>query len=78
MLAARVRSLALLSEETYELRGATGGGSQVAMEIQWKGTLLQPIREFAAGQILEARFAVFLKFRDGLIVRQRNYGGPIS
>ena len=78
MLAARARSLALLSEETYDLRGATGGGSQVAMEIHWKGTLSQARGEFAAGQVLKARFALFLKFRDGLIVRQRNYGGPIS
>jgi len=28
---------------------------------------------FVAGQKLELRSAIFLKFRDGLIVRQRNY-----
>lgn len=26
-----------------------------------------------AGQVLRARFGVFLDFRDGRIVRQRNY-----
>ena len=28
---------------------------------------------FAAGQVLHARFAVFLTFRDGQIVKQHNY-----
>ena len=73
LLGARERSLDALSEERYELRGAAGGGSQVALEIHWTGAVARAIPQFAAGQKLEGRLAVFLKFRDGLIVRQRNY-----
>jgi ketosteroid isomerase-like protein len=71
---ARARSLALLRSEHYDLRGATGGGSQVAMEVHWTGIAGANCAPFVSGQKLEARSAVFLKFRDGLIVRQRNYG----
>jgi ketosteroid isomerase-like protein/carbon monoxide dehydrogenase subunit G len=71
---ARTRSLALLRSEHYDLRGATGGGSQVAMEVHWTGIAGANCGPFVSGQKLEARSAVFLKFRDGLIVRQRNYG----
>jgi ketosteroid isomerase-like protein len=72
----RARSLASISSEHYELMGATGGGSQVALEIAWTG-----IEGVASGAIeaehrREARLAVFLTFRDGLIVRQRNYACP--
>jgi ketosteroid isomerase-like protein len=70
---ARSRGLALLSSEQYDLRGATGFGSQVAMEVQWTGTVSKTTGAFVTGQKLDARFALFLKFRDGLIVRQRNY-----
>ncbi len=75
---ARTRSLALLRFQHYELRGATGGGSQVAMEVHWTGMVGVNRAPFVAGQKLEARSAVFLKFRDGRIVRQRNYDLPTS
>jgi ketosteroid isomerase-like protein len=70
---ARSLSLARLSTQSYELRGATGGGSQVAMEVGWTAVVREATGPIAAGQALEADIAVFLKFRDGLIVRQRNF-----
>ena len=82
---ARVRGQALLSAETFELLSAVASGSQVAMELRWSGTIRSSGGPFKAGQLLRARFAVFLEFRDGRIVRQRNYdcfepweGGPTS
>gem|GEM_PF-183896 len=70
---ARAHTRDLLKSEHYDLRGATGGGSQVAMEIRWSAVVGMSAGPFTAGQKLEGNFAVFLKFRDGLIVRQRNY-----
>ena len=70
---ARVRGQALLSAETFEVLGAVASGSQVAMELRWSGTIGSNLGPFTAGQVLRARFAIFLEFRDGLIVRQRNY-----
>jgi len=70
---ARIRGKALLSAETFELLGAVASGSQVAMELLWSGTVGGSVGPFKAGQTLRARFAIFLDFRDGRIVRQRNY-----
>jgi len=70
---ARVRGQALLSAETFEVLGVVAIGSQVAMELRWSGTIGSNVGPFTAGQVLRARFAIFLEFRDGRIVRQRNY-----
>lgn len=69
----RARGLALLREERFELLNAMADGEQVAMEVVWTATIAQAAGPFAAGQFLRARFAIFLEFRDGVIVRQRNY-----
>jgi ketosteroid isomerase-like protein len=70
---ARIRGQALLSAESFELLGAVASGNQVAMELHWTGTVATSAGPFTAGQTLRARFALFLEFRDGRIVRQRNY-----
>jgi ketosteroid isomerase-like protein len=70
---ARRRGRALLSEERFELLNALGDGDQVVMELVWTGTVAVDAGPFRAGQSLRARFAVFLEFRNGRILRQRNY-----
>jgi len=73
MKEARARGLALLKAERFELVNAVAGDDQVAMEVIWTGTVRDAAGPFAAGQALRARFALFMEFRDGRIVRQRNY-----
>jgi ketosteroid isomerase-like protein len=73
MKEARARGLALLQAEHFELVNAVAGDDQVAMEVIWTGTVRDAAGPFAAGQALRARFALFMEFRDGRIVRQRNY-----
>ena len=70
---ARTRGKALLSAERFDLLGALASGDQVAMELRWSGTVAQDAGPFRAGLTLRARFVLFLEFRDGRIVRQRNY-----
>ncbi len=70
---ARSRGIALMASESYELMGATGGSSQVALEVAWSGVVGEGLGLFPVGQRLEARLGIFLKFRDGLIVSQSNY-----
>ena len=41
--------------------------------MQWSGTLAVLVGMLGAGDQMRARFAVFLEFQDGKIVRQRNY-----
>ena len=62
-----------MASESYELLGATGGGSMVALEVAWSGFVSNGLGLFTAGERLEARSGIFLRFRDGLIVSQRNY-----
>jgi len=69
----RVRGLALLRTKRLELLNAVADGDQVALEVVWTATIGKSAGPFTAGQSLRARFAIFMEFRDGLIVRQRNY-----
>jgi ketosteroid isomerase-like protein len=67
------RGQELLTAERYEILNAIASGDQVALEVQWSGTLTVPFGKVPAGGQLRARLAIFLEFRDGKIVRQRNY-----
>lgn len=69
----RERGLALLRGETYAIESAVASGDDVAVELAWTGTIAADAGPFQAGQVLRARFAIFLRLRDGLIVRQHNY-----
>ena len=69
----RARGLALLAAEHFEVLNAVADHDQVVMEIIWTGTVREARGPFAAGQKLRARFAVFMEFQGGRIVRQRNY-----
>ena len=48
-------------------------GQEVALEVLWVGVLAVDVGSLAIGDEMRANFGVFLTFRDGLIVRQRNY-----
>ena len=69
----RARGRAFLKAERFELVNAVAGDDQVAMEVIWTGTVRDAAGPFAADQALRARFALFMEFRDGRIIRQRNY-----
>jgi len=73
MKEARARGRALLKAERFELVNAVAADGKVAMEVIWTGTIRDAAGPFTAGQALRARFALFMEFRDGRIVRQRNY-----
>jgi ketosteroid isomerase-like protein len=63
----------VLAAQTYEVLSAMASGERVALEVQWTGTLAIPLGELAAGDVMRARFGVFLDFRGGRIAAQRNY-----
>ena len=70
---AGVRGRALLSGQRFDVRNAVAAGDTVALEIAWTGTLAVPFQTVPAGGELRARFAFFIDFRDGRIVKMRNY-----
>jgi ketosteroid isomerase-like protein len=71
--AAAERGKKVLTRQTYAVRNALSSGDQVALEIDWTGTLAVPFQTIPAGGQMRAHFAAFLQFKDGKIISQRNY-----
>ncbi|MFN8489536.1 MAG: nuclear transport factor 2 family protein [Caldilineaceae bacterium] len=67
------RGQKVISAQTYEVRNAVEQGNTVALEVLWTGTMAVPFGSLAVGDKMRAHFAVFIEFRDGKIVAQRNY-----
>jgi ketosteroid isomerase-like protein len=70
---AALRGGEVMAGQRYEVLNAVAEGDRVAVEVRWTGTLAVPVGGIPAGGQMRARFAVFLTFRDGKIVRQHNY-----
>ena len=60
-------------EERYEIVRMIEQGDEVALEVIWTGLLNVPFGKLAAGDIMRAHLGIFLTWRDGKIVSQRNY-----
>ena len=63
----------LLRSQNYDVRCIIESGDEVAVELVWTGVLAVPVMGLAAGSEMKAFVAMFLTFRDGKIVSQRNY-----
>ena len=70
---AALRGAKVMAAQRYEVLNAIASGDQVAVEALWIGTLTIPFGNIPAGGEMRARFAIFLTFRAGKIVRQHNY-----
>jgi ketosteroid isomerase-like protein len=67
------RGSKVMTAQRFEVVNAIASGEQVAVEAIWIGTLAVPVGIIPAGGQMRARFAIFLTYRDGKIVRQHNY-----
>ena len=67
------RGRKVMSAQRFEVVNAIASGDQVAVEAIWTGTLAVPVGSIPVGGQMRARFAIFLTYRDGRIVRQHNY-----
>lgn len=67
------RGQKVLRAQRYDIQQALAQDDRVALEVIWTGTLAIPVGSLQAGDEMRARFAVFLQYRDGRIVAQRNY-----
>lgn len=67
------RGRQLLRRQRYDVLSATAAGTTVALEVLWTGELAVPLGVLEAGDTMSAHSAMFLEFRDGRIVSQRNY-----
>jgi ketosteroid isomerase-like protein len=73
MRAGSERGKKVMASPKYEVRNAVASGDQVALEVNWMGTLAVPYETIPAGGQMRARFAMFLRFKSGKIVEQHNY-----
>jgi ketosteroid isomerase-like protein len=60
-------------EERYEIVNAVEHGNEIALEVIWTAKLNVPLGTLAAGDVMKAHLGMFLTWRDGKIVSQRNY-----
>jgi ketosteroid isomerase-like protein len=63
----------ILKSQNYELRNAFVHGTTVVLELDWSGVLSVHLGTLNAGQTMKAHFAMFIDFKDGKILHQRNY-----
>jgi len=73
MMEAAARGRKVLTSQTYDIRSELASGDRVVMEVLWTGVLAVPVGSIPAGGEMRAHFAMFLDFREGRIVSQRNY-----
>lgn len=73
LLDGAVRGQKVMQAQRFEVLNALASGDQVAVELQWIGTVAVPLGSLPVGGQMRARFAIFLVYRDGKIARQHNY-----
>ena len=70
---ASIKGKQVISIQNYEIIKAYSCGNTVIIEAIWTGRLAIPLGKLKAGDEMKAYFAQFFEFRDGKIVKQRNY-----
>lgn len=73
ILDAAERGQHIVQNQRYDVVNRLTSGDAVVFEVQWSATLAVETGTLPVGGQMRARFAVFLEFRNGKIVRQRNY-----
>ncbi len=67
------RGLKILERQTFEVLNAIAEDDRVALEVLWTGVLAIPLRDLKPGDAMTCWSGIFLDFRDGKIVGQRNH-----
>lgn len=73
MLAASTAGAGLLRRQRYEVRSLLEHGSEVIVRVLWTGVIAHDAGPFAAGQVLTAHIAQFIRVQDGKIVEIETY-----
>jgi ketosteroid isomerase-like protein len=62
-----------MRSQSYKVQHIMEAGDEVLVELEWVGVLATPVMNLPTGSEMRAFVAMFLRFRDGKIVEQRNY-----
>jgi ketosteroid isomerase-like protein len=73
LLSASTQAPKVLSEQRYVIRRELAMDDTVALDVDWTGTLKVPLSQTPVGGKLEARIAMWARFRDGRICEQTNF-----
>ena len=73
MQARAERGRGMVREQRYDVQRVFESGETVILEVAWSASFNVPIGDLKPGELMKAKFAVFLEFADGKIHRQRNY-----
>lgn len=73
MLEGLERGKKMLRKQSYTVLHAMEDGDRVSLEVLWEGVLAVPVGTLTAGATMRAYSGMFLEFRDGKIISQRNY-----
>jgi ketosteroid isomerase-like protein len=73
MLEGLARGAKVLSAERYEIEDSLVDGDRVACRVHFRGTLAVGVLGKQPGDVLEARFGVFLRLKDGKVLEQHNF-----
>lgn len=63
----------IFAHQTYQILNDVTNGNTVVLEVVWTGKLAIAFGTLSAGAEMRANSAMFIEFRDGKIVAQRNY-----
>lgn len=63
----------LMRSQKYRVLRVIENGDEMAVELEWTGVLAIDVMNLKAGREMKAYVAMFLTFREGKIVEQRNY-----
>ena len=67
------RGQEVVKNQRYEILDLLRDGDRVAVELRWTAQLKVPLGKLAAGDVMTAHCAVFLRIRDGRIAEQHNF-----
>jgi ketosteroid isomerase-like protein len=73
MQARAERGRGMVREQRYDVQRVFESGDTVILEVAWSAAFNIPVGDLKPGELMKARFAVFLEFQNGKIHRQRNY-----
>lgn len=67
------RGRKIMLSQSYDVKHIVDSGDEIAVELEWSGTLAVPIMNLPSGYEMKASVAMFLTLREGKIISQRNY-----
>jgi ketosteroid isomerase-like protein len=73
ILEASVRGKQVITGQNYEITKSYAVDDNVIIEAIWTGVLAIPLGKLAAGDEMKAYFSQIYEFKNGKIIKQRNY-----